>query len=181
MKILPLSIEGAFEVRLDRLGDRRGYFGRVYCEDTFAAHRLNTRWVQANISYTQAKGTVRGLHFQRPPAAEVKMVRAIRGRAHDVLVDLRAGSSTFGQCCTVDLDADAKNAVYIPTGCAHGFQTLCDDVELHYSHSHVYAPEYEGGVHPQDTALRHQWPLPVVQLSDRDQALPLLADCEPIQ
>lgn len=176
-----LSIEGAFEVSVTRLGDARGFFGRVYCDREFAEQGLNTHWAQSNVSYTQAKGTVRGLHFQRPPASEVKMVRALQGRILDVFVDLRVGSPSFKQHCALELSAEAKNAVYIPTGCAHGFQTLTDDVELYYSHSHPYAPEYEAGIHPLDPDLGLEWALPIARLSPRDRALPLLADCEPIQ
>lgn len=181
MIFTPLPIDGAFEIELNRIGDARGYFGRVYCEAEFKAEGLNTCWVQANVSYTEAKGTIRGLHFQRPPAAEVKMVRALRGRVLDVFLDLRIGSPSYGRSCALELSADAKNAAYIPAGCAHGFQTLCDDVELHYSHSHAYAPEYEDGVHPLDPDLGVNWPLPVAQLSTRDAALPALAECEPIK
>lgn len=180
MIFTPLSIEGAFEVALNRLGDERGFFGRVYCEREFADHGLSTQWAQSNVSYTQTKGTVRGLHFQRPPASEIKMVRALRGRIMDVFVDLRVDSPSYQQHCALELSAEAKNAVYIPTGCAHGFQTLTDDVELYYSHSHPYAPEYEAGIHPLDQSLGIEWPLPVALLSPRDEALPPLADCEPM-
>ena len=181
MIFTPLSIEGALEIALNRLGDERGFFGRVYCEREFAEQGLNTRWAQSNVSYTQDKGTVRGLHFQRPPASEVKMVRVLRGRVLDVFVDLRTGSPSYKQHCALELSAEAKNAVYIPTGCAHGFQTLTGDVELYYSHSHPYAPEHEDGIHPLDPELGLEWPLPIARLSPRDQDLSPLADCEPMQ
>lgn len=175
-----LEIAGAYEITLERRGDARGFFARIFCEEEFAEQGLNTRWVQANISYSQEKGTLRGMHFQRPPAAEVKMVRCLSGRVLDVLVDLREGSSTLGKHAAVVLDAEERNAVYIPEGCAHGFQTLTGDVELQYFHSCRYTPELEGGVNPLDPALGIEWPLPVSQMSERDAGLPALSDCEPM-
>ncbi len=180
MMFRPLEIAGAYETLLERRGDARGYFARMFCENEFEGHGLNTHWAQMNLSFTQQKGTLRGLHFQRPPAAEVKLVRCLAGQALDVFVDLRAGSPTYGHHCRVTLDSAQKNAVYIPIGCAHGFQTLCDDVELQYFHSHAYAPAHECGIHPCDAALGIDWPLPVAQMSERDAALPLFSDCEPI-
>ena len=174
-----LNIKGAFEVTLERRGDARGFFARTYCTQEFENHGLNTFWAQMNVSYSQTRGTLRGMHFQRVPALEVKMVRCISGRVLDVFVDIRRGSKTFGQHCAVTLDADHKNAVYIPAGCAHGFQTLNDDVELEYCHSHPYAPKFEGGINPQDPMLGIKWPLPVSVISTRDTALPQLSDCDP--
>ncbi len=177
-RALPLT--GAYEITLERRDDARGYFARAYCADEFAAHGLNTEWVQMNISMSHARGTMRGLHFQRPPMDEVKLVRCLKGRVLDVIVDLRAGSDSFGRHCSVTLDAERFNAIYIPAGFAHGFQTLTPDCALHYMHSQRYAPGAEGGVNPCDPALGIDWPLPLAEMSARDRALPDLNDCEPL-
>lgn len=180
MKFTPLPLEGAYEVDLERREDARGFFARTYCAGEFSALGLCTEWVQMNLSFTRQRGSLRGLHFQRPPMAEVKLVRAVRGRVLDVIVDLRDGSATYGTWCTVTLDADQRNAIYIPKGFAHGFQTLIDDAELHYSHSTAYAPGHEGGVHPLDPDLAIKWPLEPRNLSERDLALPSLSECSPL-
>ena len=112
----PLNINGAYKITPQKLGDNRGAFARVYCAETFAAQGFNTEWVQMNTSINARKGTVRGLHFQRPPYAEIKLVRCVRGRILDMFVDLRDGSSTFGTVCQVTLDSDALETVYIPCG-----------------------------------------------------------------
>ncbi|GAB5436933.1 dTDP-4-dehydrorhamnose 3,5-epimerase [Falsiruegeria mediterranea] len=177
MKFEPLPLKGAYEIHLERREDDRGFFARMYCDDEFAAQGLNTTWVQMNVSLSREAGTLRGMHFQREPAAEIKLVRCLRGRAFDVIVDLRAGSDTYGQHCHVLLDQDALNAIYVPKGFAHGFQTLSDDTELQYCHSTAYAPGHEGGVNPLDPDLGIAWPRPVTVLSDRDQNLPPLAEC----
>lgn len=176
MKFTPLALSGAYEVTLAKHGDARGFFARIFCEEEFAQAGLNTRWVQMNMSHSTAKGTVRGLHFQRDPMAEVKLVRCLRGVVCDVIVDLRAGSKSYGRHCGVTLEATSGNAVYIPKGFAHGFQTLTPDAELQYFHSAPYAPGYEGGVNPLDPELAIDWPLPAVCVSDRDRDLPRLAD-----
>lgn len=176
MKLEPLAINGAYAISLTKLGDARGHFARTFCADIFSRHGLSTNWAQMNLSRTAARGAVRGMHFQRDPHAEAKLIRCTKGRAFDVLVDLRADSPTFGTWTSVTLDADEQNAVYIPEGCAHGFQTMAPDTELHYCHSRAYAPEAEGGVSPTDPDLAIDWPLPITQLSDRDAALPRLKD-----
>ncbi len=175
---LPLS--GAYEIALERRNDSRGFFARTYCDAEFTAHGLNTIWVQMNLSFSTAKGTLRGLHFQREPAGEVKLVRCLRGRVWDVIVDLRTGSGTFGQHCAVALDADTHNAIYIPKGFAHGFQTLEPDCELQYSHSAAYRPGHEGGISALDPGLGINWPLPPANMSDRDRDLSPLKDCPPL-
>ncbi|SPJ29773.1 dTDP-4-dehydrorhamnose 3,5-epimerase [Falsiruegeria mediterranea] len=177
MKFEPLPLKGAYEIHLERREDDRGFFARMYCDDEFAAQGLNTTWVQMNVSLSREAGTLRGMHFQREPAAEIKLVRCLRGEAFDVIVDLRAGSDTYGQHCHVLLDQDALNAIYVPKGFAHGFQTLSDDTELQYCHSTAYAPGHEGGVNPLDPDLGIAWRRPVTVLSDRDQNLPPLAEC----
>ena len=175
-----LPLQGAWEIRLERREDSRGFFARMYCENEFAEHGLNTSWVQMNVSMSRDVGTLRGLHFQREPAAEIKLVRCLRGRAFDVIVDLRAGSATFGQTCAVTLDQDELNAIYVPKGFAHGFQTLEPDTELQYLHSTIYAPGHEGGINAMDPGLAIDWPLPVSVMSDRDRCLPALQECAPL-
>ncbi len=180
MNFEPLNIEGAYKITPRKMGDSRGAFARVYCAEEFAKRGLNTGWVQMNTSINAVKGTVRGLHFQRPPYAEVKLVRCVHGRVLDVFLDLRKDVASFGQVCSVLLDSDALETVYIPAGCAHGFQTLTDDVEMHYCHSEPYKPEYEAAVNIFDPALAIAWPLSISSISDRDQNNPLFAAIEPI-
>ncbi|WP_298432890.1 dTDP-4-dehydrorhamnose 3,5-epimerase family protein [uncultured Jannaschia sp.] len=176
----PLPIASAFEVRLEPRRDARGLFARVYCDDEFRAEGLVTDWVQMNISVTIGQGIIRGLHFQAGPVPEAKLVRCLSGRAHDVILDLRAGSATYGRHAAITLDAEDRNAVYVPPGVAHGFQTLTPDVELQYLHSARYAPDHEGGVDALDPALGLDWPLPPAMRSDRDRNLPPLAEVDPL-
>lgn len=175
-----LELPGAFEVLPETRGDARGSFERIFCAEEFAARGLATAWVQMNLSVTRGAGALRGMHFQRPPHAEVKLIRAIRGRVHDVIVDLRAGSPSFGRHVAVVLDADLRNAVYVPEGFAHGFQSLTDEVEMIYAHSAAYAPGFEGGVQALDPALGIDWPLPVTQRSPRDEGLPGVREVAPL-
>lgn len=181
MIFTPLPIAGAFRVELERRGDARGFFARLYCAEEFAAQGLCTSWVQMNTSLSHRAGTLRGLHFQRPPAAEAKLVRCLRGAIHDVLVDLRAGSPTYGHWHAERLSDDNRAMLYIPEGCAHGFQTLVPETELFYMHSAPYSPAHEGGLHHADPDLAIDWPLPVADLSGRDAQFPMLKDLEPIR
>lgn len=176
----PLFLDGAFEVLLEPRGDERGFFSRFYCDEEFASHGLNTHWAQMNLSYSRGAGTLRGLHFQRGTAAEVKLVRCLRGRVYDVIVDLREGSDSFGHHVGIELDAERRNSIYIPEGFAHGFQTLEDEVELQYLHSQPYSLDKEGGVHLKDPHLAINWPLPPAQMSERDKNLPALKEVSPL-
>lgn len=180
MKFTPLLLEGAYEIDLKLMEDERGFFARMYCDEEFANHQLNMSWVQMNLSLNRNSGTIRGLHFQREPAADIKLVRCVRGAVRDIIVDMRGISKTFGQYCCVELNADRRNAIYIPQGFAHGFQTLEDDTELQYFHSCAYAPEYEGGINPFDPGLSIAWDLEVASISDRDRDLPMLNECSPL-
>ncbi len=180
MKFTPLSLAGAHRVDLERRGDSRGFFARLYCADEFSQAGLPSDWVQMNTSFSAETGTLRGLHFQRAPMAEIKMVRCLRGAICDVIVDLRSGSPTYGQHEMVELNNDNRSMLYIPQGFAHGFQTLAPDTELLYLHSEFYSPEHEGGLHHADLALGINWPLPVTGLSDRDRGFPSLERLEPI-
>ncbi|WP_375552073.1 MULTISPECIES: dTDP-4-dehydrorhamnose 3,5-epimerase [Rhodophyticola] len=176
---LPLS--GAYRVETEPRSDARGTFARMFCVDEFAAHGLNTEWVQSNLSVTIERGTLRGMHFQRPPALECKLVRCSKGAVFDVIADLRAGSPTFGQWVGEELDAERRSALYVPGGCAHGFQTLTADAEVFYLHSARYSSEHEGGVLWSDPDLGIEWPLPAKNLSGRDMSFPRLKELEPIR
>lgn len=176
---LPLS--GAFRIELDRREDDRGFFARLFCAREFEAQGLAAVFVQVNTSFSTAAGTLRGLHFQRKPMADAKLVRCLRGAIFDVIVDLRAGSATYGQWTSVELDEDNRAMIYVPQGFAHGFQTLRPDTELLYFHSQFYAPDHEGGLAYNDPQLAIPWPLPVLGLSPRDAAFPTLDALEPVR
>lgn len=174
MDFLATPIIGAFTVRHEIRSDLRGHFKRQYCEREFADAGLNTHWVQINHSATFGSGSIRGMHFQRPPAAEAKLVSCPVGRAFDVAIDLREGSPTFLKWAAVEIDE--TSSFYIPDGCAHGFQALADEVHLIYLHSDFYEPATEDGIRFDDPAIAVQWPLPAGAVSDRDQSFALIDD-----
>lgn len=149
-------------------------FGRVFCASEFGAQGLETTFVQANISSNVAAGTLRGLHFQREPHAEVKLVRCIKGAIYDVIVDLREGSPTRYRWFGIELSEDNGLAVYVPEGFAHGYQTLTDGAAAFYFVSAFYAPESEGGLRFDDPRLAVNWPRAVTELSKKDATWPLL-------
>ena len=165
----PTPLAGSYVIGLAPISDNRGWFSRFYCKEEFLQIGHSKEWVQANHSVTHALGTIRGLHFQRPPNAEIKLVRCISGAVYDVIVDLRKNSATFLQWFGVELSAANKQMLYIPEGFAHGFQTLQNDTELLYFHSEFYAPGAEEGLPYNDDTLNIRWPLPVTELSQRDQ------------
>lgn len=168
----PTPISGAVVIELERLEDERGFFARSFCADEFATHGLNPRVAQCSISFNQKRGTVRGLHFQRPPRAEVKLVRCTAGALYDVIVDVRPDSATFRQHFGVELNAANRKLLYVPEGCAHGFQTLDDDTEVSYQMSETFDPNASGGIRWNDPALGIAWPLAVSSISERDRAWP---------
>jgi dTDP-4-dehydrorhamnose 3,5-epimerase len=172
--IADLPLEGLKRVQRQRLGDRRGYLARLFCAEELAAAAWVKPIAQINHTYTSKRGTVRGMHFQHPPHAEMKLVSCIRGEVWDVAVDLRAGSPTFLRWHAEVVSAENGFALLIPEGFAHGFQTLTDDVELLYCHSRPYVPEAEGGLSPTDPRLAIAWPLEVTEMSERDNQHPLL-------
>jgi dTDP-4-dehydrorhamnose 3,5-epimerase len=172
VNITPLSIAGCHLVTASRVEDERGHFARLWCRESFALAGLRFQIEQTSASYNHRVGTLRGLHFAWPPAQEGKLVRCARGRLHDVLLDLRPGSATFGQSLAVVLDADEHNAVYLPPGVAHGFQTLLDHTEVHYMMSEAYRPNLSDGVRFDDPQFGIQWPLPVTCISERDRTYP---------
>jgi dTDP-4-dehydrorhamnose 3,5-epimerase len=168
-------IAGVLLVDLDRRSDARGAFMRVFCEAELAAVLAGRHVVQSNYSWTEKVGTVRGMHFQHPPHAEMKLITCLHGAVWDVAVDLRAGSPTFLQWFAAELSSDRPRLLVIPEGCAHGFQTLQPHSELLYYHTAPYTPVAEGGGRYDDPALGIPWPLPVSEVSQRDCAHPLIA------
>lgn len=171
-----LPLLGAFHYRPQLHEDRRGSFCRLSCTDMLEQAGLNSRWVQSNLSRTEAKGTIRGMHYQTPPFAEIKLLTCITGRVYDVLVDLRSDSPTYLQWVGIVLDGAQADTLYIPAGIAHGFQTLSDDVTLHYSHSQPFSPAHQAGLSYRDPQIAIQWKLPVTVISDRDAAQPFLPE-----
>lgn len=167
-------LAGAFLVDLDRKEDARGFFARAYCAREFEQHGLAPRMVQANMSSNHQRGTVRGMHYQVPPASEPKFIRCIRGAIWDVIVDMRPQSPTYRQHFGVELSADNRRAIYVPDLFAHGNQALTDGAELLYLVGEFYTPGCERGVRHDDPALGIRWPLPVSVISDKDRAWPLL-------
>lgn len=174
MKFLATKLDGAFIIELDRQEDSRGFFARVFCAREFAAQGLTDRFVQCSISLTRKRGTLRGLHYQRQPAAEVKLVRCIAGAMYDVIVDLRPDSPTYLQYVGAELTRQNHRALYVPKMFAHGYQTLEDDTEVLYEIDEYYAPETATGVRYNDPRLGIQWPLSVTDLSEKDANWPLL-------
>src|SRR6187431_3235918 len=139
------KLKGAYTIDLERREDSRGFFARAFCQNEFAAHGLKTLIAQANVAFNHVKGTLRGMHFQFPPAAETKLVRCTRGAILDIIVDLRPESPTFLEHTTVELSADNRRSLYVPKRFAHGYQVLEDETEVTYLTSQDYAPQYEGG------------------------------------
>lgn len=174
MRIEPTAIAGVTVVHGSAFADQRGAFRRLFCDLELAEIIGERGIVQINHSQTVRTGTRRGMHFQLPPHAEMKLVRCLRGKVWDVAVDLRAGSPTFLCWHAEELSAENGRMLVIPEGCAHGFQTLAPDTELLYLHTAHYAPHAEGGVRHDDPALGIDWPLPASDLSQRDQAHPFI-------
>ena len=174
MQFTKTSLADAMVIDLKKLGDERGFFARTFCAAEFAKAGLVTEFVQANHSHNVAAGTLRGMHFQRAPHGEVKLVRCVQGAIHDVIIDLRPESPTYRRWEGFDLDAETGRMLYVPAGFAHGFQTLRDDTHVTYQVSHPYTPAAEGGVRWDDPAFGIAWPLPVSVISPKDAAWPLL-------
>ncbi len=175
----PLPISGAFRIELEKREDPRGFFARAFCVTEFAAVGIDVAWRQVNFSFTRTAGTLRGMHYQRAPMTDAKLVRCLRGAIHDVVVDIRSDSATFGQFATVELTEDNRDMLYVPRGLAHGFQTLRPDTELMYFHSQDFSPAHDAGLAYDDPELGLDWPLPVAEVSARDQAQPKLAEIKP--
>jgi dTDP-4-dehydrorhamnose 3,5-epimerase len=174
MKFVPASLKGVYVIDPEPFADSRGWFARTFCKNEFASIGHDKEWVQLNHSFTNRKGTIRGMHYQLPPFREIKLVRCIAGAVWDVVIDIRKDSETFLQWTAVELSAANRKMIYIPEGFAHGFQTLTDDCELIYHHSSFYTPGAEGGIRYDDPAVAINWPLPLTDISDRDLQHPLL-------
>jgi dTDP-4-dehydrorhamnose 3,5-epimerase len=162
-------LPGAYLVALEKRGDERGFFARAFCEQEFGRHGLVTRFVQANISLSAEKGTLRGMHYQLAPRAETKLVRCIRGALYDLIVDLRKDSPTFGQSFGAELTAENRHMLYVPKGFAHGFITLSPGTEAFYLVDEFYAPELERGLRWNDPRFAIPWPDVPAVISEKDR------------
>jgi dTDP-4-dehydrorhamnose 3,5-epimerase len=163
---------GAWLIEPEPVRDQRGFFARTFCVQEYAERGLTTRFVQHNTSYSAAKGTLRGMHFQRAPHEEVKVVSCFKGAIWDVIIDLRPASPTYRCWQGFELTAANRRQLYVPQGCAHGFQTLCEDAEVGYLISAFYAPLAADGVRYDDPAFAIDWPLPVTTVSEKDRNWP---------
>ncbi len=172
MNFQPTDIAGAWLVEIEPIEDERGFFARAWCQQEFAAHGAATALVQANLAFSRRRGTLRGLHFQAAPWEEAKVVRCVRGAAYVVAVDLRCDSPSRLRWIGVELSADNRRALYVPPGCAQGYQTLQDDTELFYQMSERYVPGMTRGVRYDDPAFNIAWPLEPTVISDADRNWP---------
>jgi dTDP-4-dehydrorhamnose 3,5-epimerase len=166
------AIDGTYLIELERRTDRRGSFARLWCRQEFQAHGLTSQVSQMNVSTNTQKGTLRGMHFQRPPHGEAKVVSCLRGAIYDVVLDLRPHSPTYLQWGAFELTEANRRMIYVPEGCAHGFQTLRDNTELLYFMSEAYSIRHSSGVRYNDSAFSIIWPLEVESISDADRAWP---------
>lgn len=172
------KLQGAFILDIEKREDTRGFFARSFCQKEFTAHGLKPVIAQANVALNLRKGTVRGMHFQYPPAAETKLVRCTRGAILDIIVDLRPESPTYLQHVSVELSEDNFRALYVPERFAHGYQALRDNTETSYQVGEFYTPEAEGGLLHDDPRLGLKWPLPISIVSDKDRAFRPLSEIE---
>ena len=164
---------GAFVIDLEMRVDERGFFARAWCENEFREHGLETRVVQCNMSYNHEAGTLRGLHFQRPPHSETKVIRCTRGAIWDVIVDLREESPTYKEWFGIELTAENRRMLYVPEQFAHGYVTLAPGAEIFYQVSEFYSPSHEGGIRWNDPAIGIQWPESDIRvISDKDASHP---------
>lgn len=170
------ALEGAYVIDLEPFSDDRGLFARTFCKREFAAIGHDKEFIQFNHSHSNQKGTLRGLHYQRPPHAEIKLIRCIKGSVFDVIVDLRHKSSTFLQYVGVELSEQNLRMIYVPEGFAHGFLTLQDHTELIYHHTAYYTPDSDGGVRYNDPKINITWPFKLTSISEKDKNLPFLSD-----
>jgi dTDP-4-dehydrorhamnose 3,5-epimerase len=170
MQLLETDLRGAWLVQTVPIWDERGFFNRVFCTREFGELGLETRFEQHSISYSRLRGTLRGLHFQSDPYAEVKIVSCLKGAIWDVIVDIRSGSPTFGQWGAFELTAENRRQLYIPKGFAHGFQSLVDDVEVSYLISTFHVPGAAAGLRYDDPALAIPWPIHPTAIADKDRA-----------
>jgi len=174
MNFKPTGLNGSYVVDIFPVKDDRGWFVRTFCKNEFNQIGHSDEWVQMNHSFTNEAGTIRGMHFQKPPYVETKLIRCIAGNVFDVIIDLRKNSNTFLKWFGIELSAENKKMIYIPGGFAHGFQTLTDNCQLIYHHTAFYAPGFEEGIMYKDKMINISWPKPVTKISERDNSHPLL-------
>jgi dTDP-4-dehydrorhamnose 3,5-epimerase len=175
MKFVPTTLDGSWRIELEPRADERGFLARTFCEREFAAHGLNTRWPQCNLTLTRQRGMIRGLHYQAEPKPEIKLIRCSSGTILDVIADIRPGSPTYGRWEEFELSGKNQTSLYVPAGFAHGFQCLTDDCQVFYQMSECHEPTLARGIRWDDPTLNIRWPLPNPVLSERDRNLPLLA------
>jgi len=173
------KLKGAFILDIEKREDSRGFFARAFCQKEFADHGLKPVIAQANVAFNKYRATLRGMHFQYPPAPETKLVRATRGAILDIIVDLRPESPTYLQHISVELNEDNRRALFVPERFAHGHQVLVDGTETSYQVGEFYAPDCEGGLLYNDPRLGLEWPLPVAEISDKDKNWKRLDEIEP--
>lgn len=178
MKFSPTKLADLWLIELELREDERGFLARTYCEQEFAAHGLNNRWPQCNLTLTKQRGMIRGMHFQAEPKLETKLIRCTAGAIFDVLVDVRRNSPTFGKWEGFELTAQNRRTLYVPGGFANGFQCLTDNCEVFYQMSESYDAKLARGLRWNDPTVNILWPMAESQLSERDRNLPLLADLE---
>lgn len=172
MKILETPISGSWLLEMETIPDNRGFFARGFCADQFASNGLKFQIKQQSISFNVKRGTLRGMHFQKHPHQEVKLVRVTRGRIYDVILDLRRDSPSYLKWYSVELSAENRMTLYVPEGVAHGFQTLDDNTEVFYQMTHSYIPESSSGVRWNDHSFNITWPISSAILSSRDANYP---------
>ena len=173
-------LAGAYLIDLEKRVDDRGFFARTWCRDEFAAHGLSAEFAQCNVSFSPIIGTLRGLHYQRPPNWEAKVVQCTRGAIYDVIVDLRPESRTYREWLGVELTAESRQMIYVPERFAHGFQTLGPDSEVNYMMSVAYVPGAACGIRYDDPDLAIEWPLSVSRVAPKDRSWPTLREQEQV-
>lgn len=176
MIFTPTKLQGAYILEVKKIEDERGFFGRSWCKRELEDHGLNANVVQANVSYNKVKGTLRGMHFQKAPHQETKLVRCTRGAIYDVIIDLRPNSPTYKQWIGVELTENNYRMLFVPEDFAHGFITLEDNTEVTYQVTQYYTPGAEGGIRWNDPAFNIEWPIPPVVVSGKDQVHPDFED-----
>jgi dTDP-4-dehydrorhamnose 3,5-epimerase len=172
MRFTETPLAGAFVIDLEPRVDDRGFFARTFCRDEFRAHGLKDITAQCNLSTNHRAGTMRGMHYQLPPATESKLVRCTRGAIYDQIVDLRPGSPTYLQAFGIELNDENRTALYVPDMFAHGYLALTDGAEVFYQVSEFYTPGFERGIRYNDPALGLSWPIEIAEISDKDDAWP---------
>jgi len=169
MKFIDTSFEGLWVIEPKMKSDERGFITRLFCKNEFSSINFNQEFVQENLTLTKVKGTFRGFHYQLQPYAETKLVRCIRGKVIDIVIDLRKNSPTFLKSFSLELDSEKLNMILIPEGFSHGFQTLTDNCLMLYLHTNFYNPKYEYGININDPSIKCPLPLPLSEISDRDK------------